>query len=196
MAKKDNEKSAYEREIEQIQLKYERQLEALKRQSQNATRRSVRYAARGISTIAFGRRNSYNKQRGKDYLRYAGQLDMEERIVQSVEYQQIMHNRKVELEAAKQREIERRLIERQTERAVRELDNAEREPAAGGMARVIPEEREGAYGLSKEQQVELDKLSQMDPTRHNREVTQAMGAVNAQPLVAEVEQTPMKGIGR
>ena len=122
MAKKDNQKSAYELEIEQIQKKYDRQLQELKRQSRYSSRQSVRYAARGLSIIAFGRRRSYDKERGKDYLRMAGQMDMENKIVQSVEYQQIMRDRQMELEAAKQREIERRLIERETERAVRQIE--------------------------------------------------------------------------
>ncbi|MGM9795977.1 MAG: hypothetical protein ACI3ZY_00070 [Parabacteroides sp.] len=199
MAKKNGEKSAYEREIEQIQLKYDRQLENLKRQAQNSQRRSVRYAARGISMIAFGRRHSYDKERGRDYLRIAGQTDMEDRIVNTVEYQQIMFNRKQELEAAKQREIERRLIERQTERAVNEIDREDRQqPIDGGMARLVPEEREGAHGLSAKQQVEMMQLSQLAPANQNKEVARMLGAAQQQSLIAQADQsvTQAKGIGR
>ena len=199
MAKKNGEKSAYEREIEQIQLKYDRQLENLKRQAQNSQRRSVRYAARGISMIAFGRRHSYDKERGRAYLRIAGQTDMEDRIVNTVEYQQIMFNRKQELEAAKQREIERRLIERQTERAVNEIDREHRQqPIDGGMARLVPEEREGSHGLSTKQQVEMTQLSQLDPANQNKEVARMLGAAQQQSLIAQADQsvTQAKGIGR
>lgn len=196
MAKKDNEKSAYEREIEQIQKKYDRQLENLKRQSRYSTQRSVRYAARGLSIIAFGRRRSYDKERGKDYIRMAGQYDLEDRIVHSVEYQQIMHDRKMELEAAKQREIERRLLERETQRAVRQIEREEGYgPLDGGTARIIPEEREGAYGLSTTQQAELSQLSKQDPVCQNIELTRQLGQSNTT-LLAQHEQPLTKGLSR
>lgn len=196
MAKKDNQKSAYELEIEQIQKKYDRQLQELKRQSRYSNRQSVRYAARGLGIIAFGRRGSYDKERGKDYLRMAGQMNMENKIVQSVEYQQIMRDRQMELEAAKQREIERRLIERETERAVRQIEREEgRDPYDGGTARVIPEEREGVNGLTAGQKAEISQLSKQDPVQQNREFIQQINQSNSA-LVSQNETHVTKGIGR